>query len=128
MGKKKIIKITKGELFLLIVLAFTMLLLMGVTMNMEALTVNNGKMPVYALVDWGINDSKHFHFSDPNAVNKAYLTDIIYVGNYMIVSIGDIFICVSAVLAMVFLLRYIVHKKIWANNKTIKHILRKRIK
>lgn len=69
----------------------TILMVIGMGSNLQAVLANGGKMPVQYPNQ---NNEKHYSFQDKSDVNYYYLTDIIYL-KYSMVSIGDVIMVVS---------------------------------
>ncbi len=76
---------------------FSAVVIVGSICNDLAKQSNGGKMPV--LIDYELSSNRHFSYMDKNTVNYWYLTDIVYLGDY-ILSIGDI-LMISAFLSQI---------------------------
>jgi hypothetical protein len=76
-----------------------------------AVSVNNGKMPIYvnnaSLTP--VTSSIHKTFQNFNEVNKPYLCDLFRIGEYYY-SIGDFFIIIFQIICLVFLLNLFLYK------------------
>ena len=107
--KKRLIKRinTLGVHFFILWL-ITVVTIIGMGFNFEAIMSNGGKMPVQT--DFNYETEEHFSFQDKDEVNNYYLTDIIKTGN-MTSSIGDWIMWIS------FLLMFMVVFKIMKKDK-----------
>ena len=96
MQKEEILelRIKKNEINM--VTAMLMILaLTGGFLNIMAVSLNNGRMPVlYEHENYTIDTKIHFSYTqdEKQDINKWYITDIIPLGNKMIMSIGDLLI------------------------------------
>lgn len=76
----------------------TLFLTVGLSLNLQAVLGNEGKMPVQGLID---NRDIHFSFTDPSEVNNYYLTDMMKVpltnDRILFFSIGDVIMVLSII-------------------------------
>ena len=80
------------------------IMMMGSSMNINAIRTNDGKMPVYK---YGVETEIHKLFYNKSEVNNFYLTDIIKVDSInKIISIGDIFLTLGFSLLIINLIIY----------------------
>jgi hypothetical protein len=89
-----------------------LILIAGITSNFLVVTNNGGRMPFYSeqIADSGstyISES-HFSFINKEEVKYYYLSDIIPLGDWMIVSIGDIIMAATFVLIIFSWVYYII--------------------
>lgn len=91
---------SEGKLFFSLWI-LSIIFILGISLNFQAVMLNDGKMPVKAL---GQDTGRHYYYQDNSEVNYYFITDIfkIPLGNKLLmISIGDI-IMVSTFLLMAF--------------------------
>lgn len=66
--------------------------ILGMAMNFKVIVGNKGKMPVMSDFLFAGYNETHFIYLDKTTVRYWYLSDIIYVGKFIIFSIGDLFV------------------------------------
>lgn len=87
--------------YLKVVIICLTLVLIGITLNLGAITSNDCKMPVHSPLNY--NDDRHFNFTEPSQVTYYWLTDIIRLGTAYL-SIGDMFIFIPTFIVFIVLL------------------------
>ena len=100
MKKKKIIRFTKSEIYLILIIFFMEIVMVGMAGNFKVIQNNGGKMPVESDMEY-ISD-KHFTFQNRSEIPYYYLADIYYGPNY-IYSIGDLIMFFGAAGSLYFL-------------------------
>ncbi|MBU0894833.1 MAG: DUF5317 domain-containing protein [Nanoarchaeota archaeon] len=96
----------------IICLVFLNLIFFGAILNMNVILMNDGRMPV--LANRVNNLDTHFPFSDFDSVTFPYLADIINldIGKYYYnLSIGDLFVYLSSISVVIYLIVYKIRKK-----------------
>jgi hypothetical protein len=78
-------------------------ILLGGMMNLYAISLNGGKMPV--LFEQKYETTHHFTYQDLWDVNYPFLTDIINLRNYLVFSVGDIIVLISLIIYIYFTIK-----------------------
>ena len=114
MKKKRNIYLTKPEIYLICVIFFMEIIMMGMTMNFKVMQSNGGNMPVENPTNY--TDDTHFTFQNRSEIPYYYLSDIYYT-SLGIYSIGDFIMYFGAVGGTFFLLSFGISKAIEQEQK-----------
>ena len=107
-------------------IASVIIIIMGGMLNHSVIISNGCKMPVYTDEINFSNSKSHFSFTDKNAVNNFYLSDIfkIKIKNFLaIFSIGDFVVLLGFTFSIMSLV-----KKIKLNRRIKKNVRKEKIK
>jgi len=74
---------------------FLLILLFGSILNLYAMVLNDGKMPVKTNISF--KEEYHFGYNDLSKIRGWILTDIFNIKNKFVFSIGDVFVGVGIV-------------------------------
>lgn len=109
------LKIQRNEIRIAMV-SIMILALIGTFLNIIAVTLNNGRMPVlYENENYIINTQTHFSYTleQKQYINRWFITDIIPIGNRAVMSIGDLLIFLAIPLTIYAIIKNIkINKKI----------------
>ncbi len=105
---KKIITILKKQEYLNKMVMSMFGVFLGAILNVMAITLNNGTMPV--ITDKEFNSVLHTSYTTCEEVVRCYLTDIIYI-KIAYISIGDVIMVTSAIYMIIIQIKHIINKR-----------------
>jgi len=91
---------------LILMISFAMVGVVGGMMNLTAVSMNGGRMPVdSSKLGYELSSDTHFTYENIDEVNRHYLTDKFRIGK-IIYSYGDFVIIFSFILVLLCLIDY----------------------